>query len=59
MSKWIYDGCTKVQDKVKKRMIEEWCYRCPNCDYIVRTEPKRGKIAAIVKCPHCGADMTD
>ena len=55
MSKWIYDGYTKVHDR--KHMIEKWCYKCSACGYVVRTEPRRKAIEAFTKCPSCSADM--
>ena len=57
MSKWIYDGYTKVHDKSKRTMIEKWCYKCSDCGHTVRTEPTRNAIRFIDVCPNCGADM--
>ena len=59
MSKWIYDGYTKVHDDSRKHMIEKWCYRCSQCGHIVRTEPKRMAILSYMTCPNCGADMRE
>lgn len=55
MANWVYDGYKKVHDKSRKRMIEKWCYKCSNCNYIVRIEPKRESIWAYTKCPNCEA----
>lgn len=57
MSRWIYDGCTKVHDDSRRHMVERWCYRCSDCGHIVRTKPKREAILSVATCPSCGADM--
>lgn len=57
MSKWIYDGYTKVHDSSRKHMIETWCYRCSDCGHIVRTEPKRTAILSYTICPNCSTKM--
>ena len=57
MSKWVYDGYTKVYDDSRRHMIERWCYRCSECGHIVRTEPIRKAITAFKNCPNCEAKM--
>ena len=54
MSKWIYDGYTKVHSADRKKMIENWIYNCSSCGYTARTAPKPTAILMFTTCPQCG-----
>lgn len=56
MSKWIYDGYTKVHDDTRKHMIEKWCYHCSDCGFIIRIEPKQ---SIFLICPNCGGKVNN
>lgn len=56
MSKWIYDGYTKVHDDSRKHMIEKWCYHCSDCGFIIRIEPKQN---IFLICPNCGGKVNN
>lgn len=56
MSRWMYDGYTKVKVGTGRRakMVENHIFKCLNCGWSVRVErtekPPR-------YCPNCGSDM--
>ena len=58
MSKWKYDGYTKIKEGSGRhaRYIENHIYKCPECGWLVRTErtekPPR-------HCPNCWKDMEE
>lgn len=58
MSKWIYDGYTKVKIGSGRhaRYVTKYTYKCPYCGLSVRVErlerPPRF-------CQNCNADMND
>lgn len=58
MSKWIYDGYTKVKmgSGRHQRYVENRIYKCPDCGWSVRVE-------CMVKppryCPNCKKDMRE
>ena len=56
MSKWIYDGYTKVRIGAGRhaRMIEKRIYICPDCQKSIRIETM---VKPPRTCPNCGADM--
>ena len=56
MSKWKYDGYTKVKMGSGKhaRMIEKRIYICPFCNQSVRIEHM---VKPPQKCPNCNTDM--
>ena len=56
MSKWIYDGYTKVKTGTGRhaRMIEKRIYICPDCQKSIRIETM---VKPPRTCPNCGADM--
>ena len=56
MSKWIYDGYTKVKIGAGRhaRMIEKRIYICPDCQKSIRIETM---VKPPRTCPNCGADM--
>ena len=59
MSKWIYDGYTKVKKGTgkKQRYIETYIYRCPDCGWTIRAE--RTALHPPRYCPNCKADMKE
>jgi len=36
MTEWKYDGYTKVHSADRRRMIEEWIWKCPVRGYAIR-----------------------
>ena len=57
MSKWIYDGYTKVHSPDRKKMIENWIYHCSSCGHTVRIGANPTAILMFKTCPNCGTDM--
>ena len=53
MSKWIYDGYTKVKQGSGRsaKMVETWIYKCPNCNHTIRLEWSR-RHQTPSKCPN-------
>lgn len=58
MSKWIYDGYTKVKTGSGRhqRYVENHIYKCPDCGWSVRTE-RTTKPPQY--CPNCQKDMKE
>ena len=56
MSKWKYDGYTKVKmgSGRRARMIENRIYICPVCKGSLRIERT---VKPPMKCPNCNTDM--
>lgn len=58
MSKWIYDGYTKVKVGTGRhaRMVGNHIYKCPNCGWSVRVEQSERPPMC---CPNCQSDMRE
>ena len=58
MSKWIYDGYTKVKmgNGRHARFIENYIYKCPNCGWSVRVERLEKPPHY---CPNCKENMKE
>lgn len=56
MSKWKYDGYTKVKmgSGRRARMIENRIYICPFCNQSIRIETM---VKPPQRCPYCNEDM--
>ena len=58
MSKWIYDGYTKVKvgSGRHQRYVENQIYKCPDCGWSVKTE-RATKPPQY--CPNCQKNMKE
>ena len=52
MTEWEYDGYTKVHSEDRRRMIEQWLWKCPVCGYTIR-KPFGNKNRPEIDCPKC------
>lgn len=59
MSRWIYDGYTKVKTGSGRhaRYIEEYIYKCPDCGWTIRAD--RTALYPPRYCPNCQKDMKE
>ena len=58
MSRWIYDGYTKVKvgNGRHARMVENRIYICPDCKQSIRLE---WMVKPPMYCPNCNANMKE
>ena len=58
MSKWIYDGYTKVKmgNGRHARFVWNYIYKCPDCGWSVRVERTQKPPRF---CPNCKKDMKE
>ena len=55
MTEWKYDGYTKVHSEDRRRMIEQWLWKCPVCGYTIR-KPFGNKNRPEIDCPKCAEE---
>ena len=52
MTEWKYDGYTKVHSEDRRKMIEQWLWKCPVCGYTIR-KPFGNENKPKIDCPKC------
>ena len=59
MSKWIYDGYTKIKTGSGRhaKYIEKHIYKCHDCGWSIRAD--RTELYMPKHCPNCQKDMWD
>ena len=55
MTEWKYDGYTKVHSEDRRRMVEQWLWKCPVCGYTIR-EPFGNKNRPEIDCQKCAEE---